>query len=79
MNDMASTAKPISINWKCAAAVLEDLRRDRIRRTDTVEAVAAFDGLFEQVLATAPKRYTSGLVEQQAWFAKARREQPLST
>lgn len=52
--------------------MLEELRRDQIRRADTAEAVAAFDGLFEHVLATAPKRDTSGLVEQQVWFAKAR-------
>ncbi len=55
------------------AEVMDNLRRDQIRRANTVEAVAAFDGLFEQVLATTPQRTTSGLVEQQAWFAKARR------
>lgn len=73
MKGMNPTTRPISVNWKCVAAVMDNLRREQIRRVDTVEAVAAFDGLFEQVLATAPQRTTSGLVEQQAWFAKARR------
>lgn len=73
MKGMNPTTRPISINWKCVAEVMDNLRRDQIRRANTVEAVAAFDGLFEQVLATTPQRTTSGLVEQQAWFAKARR------
>jgi hypothetical protein len=50
-----------------------ELRRAELPLVDTEEAIASFDGLFEDAIANCPPRPTSGLVEQQAWFAKARK------
>jgi len=58
--------------WRRAAPELDEIRHREIEATDTREAIRQLFGsaaAFQDV----PPRNTSGLVEQQAWFAKLRR------
>ena len=57
--------------WKEAGEELERIRRAELQAVDTREAVRH---LFEGVDVTrfGPAPQTSGLVEQQAWFARLR-------
>ncbi|MGP8244007.1 MAG: hypothetical protein ACLQVN_05760 [Bryobacteraceae bacterium] len=57
--------------WRRAGEELERLRRTEIESIDTREAVRQIFG-GEAVAAPAPSP-TSGLVEQQAWFARIER------
>jgi hypothetical protein len=57
--------------WQRAGKELEEIRRREIETLDTREVI-------RQIFSSAPpvqdseRRTTSGLVEQQAWFAKLR-------
>ena len=60
--------------WQRAAVELERIRRNEIRSLDTREAIRqVFAGLN---LDFEPAPPTSGLVEQQAWFARLRSTKP---
>ncbi len=62
--------------WRRAGKELEALRRIEIESVDTREAVRQIFGS-DGGITPAPPPKTSGLVEQQAWFARmgrARRE-----
>jgi len=59
--------------WKEAGPWLEEVRRRDIENADTQQAVRELFGMVPWP-HFQPKR-TSGLVEQQAWFAKLRRQQ----
>lgn len=58
--------------WRRAGQELNQIRRRELQAIDTREAVQQ---LFSSAPAfrDLPPRTTSGLVEQQAWFAKLRR------
>ena len=58
--------------WKWVGPILEEIRNREIEAADTQVAVG---DLFseEDECSHVPRRTTSGLVEQQAWFAKLRR------
>jgi hypothetical protein len=56
--------------WRRAGEELERLRREEMRSVDTREAVRQ---IFGSAMPAVPAPPTSGLVEQQAWFAKIRR------
>jgi hypothetical protein len=58
--------------WRRAGQELDEIRRREIEATDTAEAIRQIfgDAVPRQ---EASRRITSGLVEQQAWFAKLRR------
>jgi hypothetical protein len=58
--------------WRRAGQELDEIRRREIEAIDTREAIRHLfgsAGAFQDL----PPRTTSGLVEQQAWFAKLRR------
>lgn len=57
--------------WRLASAKFEELRRQHLRNVNVAEYIEAMNGAFEAALSTQ-KRKTSGLVEQQAIFAKIR-------
>ncbi len=59
--------------WRRAAPELERMRREDIRHADTARSIPAFDGLFESAVRDYPAKPTSGLVEQQRCFQRARR------
>jgi hypothetical protein len=59
--------------WAEAGAALEQERRERVRAVDTAQALARLDALFDSALWLHRPAESSGLVEQQAIFARARR------
>ncbi len=56
--------------WKRAGEALERIRIQELRQLDTYRAIAA---LLSPSLPAVPPRPSSGLVEQQRWFMRARR------
>ena len=63
--------------WKVASERLEALRRDRLRHIDVTRQIMALNGAFDAALVDAPPRITSGLVEQQAVFARLKNAGPV--
>ena len=63
--------------WRIAGARLEHLRREELRNVDVAAAIESLNGAFEATLA-GPVRTTSGLVEQQAIFARLRHARSVS-
>jgi hypothetical protein len=59
--------------WREAGPILEQLRRDELRRIDGQRAIALLCGPADYRLAPRAPKPTSGLVEQQYWFMKAAR------
>ena len=57
--------------WRLASAKIEELRRKDLRNVNVAEHIEAMNGAFEAALSTQT-RSTSGLVEQQAIFARMR-------
>lgn len=60
--------------WKTTGPILERLRREDVRNANTSESILAFNDAFESARIHYPPRPTSGLVEQQAIFMRARAE-----
>jgi len=58
--------------WRRAGPELDEIRRHEIEAMDTAEAIRQLFGPMT-VIRDLPPRTTSGLIEQQAWFAKLRR------
>ncbi|MBN8249451.1 MAG: hypothetical protein J0L84_18650 [Verrucomicrobia bacterium] len=58
--------------WDAAAPVMQALRDEEVRRTDTAQGIHQLAGLAALTLRDQPPRSESGLVEQQAWFARLR-------
>ena len=63
--------------WRVAGARLAALRRSELRDVKVADHIDALNGAFEATLA-GPVRTTSGLVQQQAMFARIRDARPLS-
>jgi len=59
--------------WRKAGPILEEIRAEEIRATDTVAALEVLDGMFTHAVETLPARESSGLIEQQAIFARAKK------
>jgi hypothetical protein len=60
-------------NWEAAAPVLEELRAEQIRNSDTATAIEQLSDAFESARLHWTPPATSGLVEQQRLFARLRR------
>lgn len=58
--------------WKEAGPRLEDLRREELRRLDVHRAIALLCGPADYRSEPRAPKPTSGLVEQQRWFRRAR-------
>jgi len=56
--------------WQSAGPVLERLRAEAIRHSDTTAAIELLSDAFESALRRCPPASTSGLVEQQRLFAR---------
>ena len=63
--------------WRIAGARLAALRRAQLRNVEVADHIESLDGAFAATLA-GPVRTTSGLVQQQALFARMRDARPLS-
>jgi hypothetical protein len=59
-------------NWEEAAPMLERLRNEAIRNTDTAAAIEQLSDAFESARRHWTPPTTSGLVEQQRLFARLR-------
>jgi hypothetical protein len=57
--------------WRQAGKELDEVRRRELESIDTQEAIWPLFG-DEDYVDDSPLKVTSGLVEQQAWFAKLR-------
>ena len=58
--------------WQKATPVLERLRADAIRNSNTAAAIEQLSDAFESALRHYQPTKTSGLVEQQRFFARCR-------
>jgi hypothetical protein len=58
--------------WKAAGIVMERERWARIDHSDCRKIIEALDDAFESAMRHTPARHTSGMVEQQFWFARLR-------
>ena len=74
--DSDATLRAFVERWRIAGARLEHLRREELRDVDVAAAIESLDGAFEATLA-GPVRTTSGMVEQQAIFARLRHARPV--
>lgn len=59
--------------WEASEKVMEKLRREYLQNIDIQQVIESLEDAFRSALIHTPPRLTSGLVEQQAWFAKARK------
>jgi hypothetical protein len=57
--------------WGETARMVERLRHERLPCVDTAAAIQALSGAFAVAIRNRASRLDSGLVEQQAWFARA--------
>lgn len=58
--------------WRSAREALERVRRDELRSLDGPKTLALLTGPADYRTAPRQARPSSGLVEQQRWFKKAR-------
>lgn len=63
--------------WQIASERIEDLRREDLREVKVADHIQTLTGAFEATLAR-PARSSSGLVEQQAVFARMKNAGSLS-
>jgi hypothetical protein len=59
-------------NWQAVAPILAQLRDEAIRNSDTAAAIEQLSDAFESARRHWSPPPTSGLVEQQRWFARLR-------
>ena len=71
--DERARLKQYADRWKRLGPLLEAQREEDVRRSNTISNIAAFGRLYAIAAAASPPPPTSGLVEQQRWFAKLRR------
>lgn len=60
-------------NWQELGPILEDVRREELKRVNTADAIQAFDMAYKSARLHYPSRETSGLVEQQDCFKRGHR------
>ncbi len=59
--------------WKRAAVALEEIHDEELREIDTASSLMMLEGMFDLALENYEPPQTSGLVEMQKYFARARR------
>ena len=59
-------------SWRSASDVLERLRTEAIRQSDTAAAIELLSDAFESARLHNPPATTSGLIEQQRLFSRWR-------
>ena len=75
MNDEDPNVRRWVEVWKQAGQSLEEIERQRLRSFRYEDHVSEIDELLELAFRFAQPRSTSGLVEQQRWFAKLRKRE----
>lgn len=56
--------------WKRVGPILEEIRRDEIKKADTCKAIRNLDDAFESIRFHMTPRRSSGFVEQQKYFQR---------
>ena len=59
-------------NWKRVGPILEQIEAEELRAPDYEKGICNFAPLLDWCCKHAEPRMSSGLVEQQRWFMKAR-------
>jgi hypothetical protein len=57
-------------NWIRLGPILEKIRREELKQTDTVKSMQVLSGWFDNAIHPTPLRPSSGLIEQQFYFQK---------
>jgi hypothetical protein len=70
--ELQARMKAYAMGWKEVGEYLEAERRERVRRSDTVRELSAFNGMAAAWLKRFPPSPTSGLIEQQRLFSRMR-------
>ena len=60
--------------WRSAGEALARVRREELRALDGKQALSLLTGPDDYHLEPRKPRKSSGLIEQQRWFMKARRD-----
>jgi hypothetical protein len=71
--EQVANAKRWVETWKKAGPELERLRREELRRLEPERSIELLLGEVDYTVPPRAPKPTSGLVEQQRWFMKARR------
>jgi hypothetical protein len=71
-DELHARMKAYAMGWKEVGEYLETERRARVRRSDTVRELSAFNGMAAAWLKRFPPAPTSGLIEQQRLFSRMR-------
>jgi len=71
--ELHARMKAYAMGWKEVGEYLEAERRERVRRADTAASLELLRRAFDSAVRLHPPSPSSGLVEQQAIFARARR------
>ncbi|MCL2349556.1 MAG: hypothetical protein FWC50_14995 [Planctomycetaceae bacterium] len=72
---MTLTPKQWVDTWRKAGEVLERIKAEELLTMDTREAIRQIMPMCDWCIEHSEPRTTSGLVEQQRWFAKMREKQ----
>lgn len=72
MSDHTTDATEWMRAWRSAGSALEQVRRQELRTLDGRKAIALLTGPADYHTEPRKPRPSSGLVEQQRWFMKAR-------
>lgn len=71
--ELHARKKAYALGWKETGELLDAERRERVRQTETISSSELLDDAFESELWLRPvPRETSGMVEMEAIFARAR-------
>ena len=72
--ELSARIKAYVTGWKEVGELLDEERHARVRETETISSSELLDDAFESEMWLRPEpRTTSGMVEMQAIFARARR------
>jgi hypothetical protein len=71
--EIRARMKAYAMGWKETGELLEAERRERVRHTDTASSLESLNDAFDSAVWLHPPNPSSGLVEQQAIFARARK------
>jgi hypothetical protein len=72
MADMPDVTTAVAAQWRSAASAMAEIRRENLRQLTDEDAVEAAEELLDLVRFLPPRQGTSGMVEQQRIFARAR-------
>ena len=73
--EQVATGRKWVAAWQSAGPELDRIRREELRAMDVFKAIAALCADYDYTIAPRAPKPTSGLVEQQRWFARLPRRE----